>query len=80
MDDKKMETIVKFKENVSEKEQNKGYIEFISDFSSGYLEVEFLEKQSQLSEYIKAYSLLDDKESFHGQYLLSLIEFLRAEI
>jgi hypothetical protein len=80
MDDKKMETIVKFKENVSEKEQNKGYREFISDFSRGYLEIEFLEKQSQLSEYIKAYNLLDDKESFHGQYLLSLIEFLRAEI
>lgn len=75
-----MEILIKFKDNISEEEKDGGYREFISDFSRGYLEVEFLEKQTQLNEYINAYNLLDDKESFHGQYLLSLIELLRAEI
>lgn len=80
MDVKKMETLVKFSDIVKEKEYYEGYRDFILDFSKGYIEIEFLEKQKQLTEYISSYDQLDDKESFHAQYLLSLIKNLNTEI
>lgn len=75
-----MEILVKFSDNVREKEYYQGYRDFISDFSKGYIEIEFLEKQKQLTEYINSYNQLDDKESFHAQYLLSLIKNLNIKI
>jgi len=75
-----METLIKFADQIKEKELDGDYRDFISDFSKGYLELEFLQKQTQLTEYINAYEQLDDKESFHAQYLLSLIENMRFEI
>jgi len=80
MEVKKMETLIKFADQIKEKELDGDYRDFISDFSKGYLELEFLQKQTQLTEYINAYEQLDDKESFHAQYLLSLIENMRFEI
>ena len=77
---RKVETLIKYVNKVEEKENNQGYRDYISDFSKGYLELEFLEKQNQLTDYINAYELLDDKESFHAQYLLSLIESMKFEI
>ncbi len=75
-----METLVKFAECIREKEYHQEYSDFISDFSKGYVELEFLEKQKQLAEYLRSYEQLNDKESFHAQYLLSLIKNLKFEI
>jgi len=79
MEVKKVETLIKFAEKIREKELDQDYRDFISDFSKGYLELKFQEKQNQINDYINAYELLDDKESFHAQYLLSLIENLKFE-
>ena len=75
-----METLIKIVNKEGEKEVDREYKDFISDFSKGYLELEFQEKQNQLFAYFNAYELLDDKESFHAQYLLSLIESMKLEI
>lgn len=77
---KQMEISVKFVEKVNKEFEHQSYREFISEFSKNYLELEFLEKQKQLYEYIEAYEDLENKESFHAQYLLSLIEFVKSEI
>ncbi|TFG15363.1 MAG: hypothetical protein EU531_08490 [Promethearchaeota archaeon] len=74
-----METLIKFADKIREKEPDQDYRDYISDFSKGYLELEFQEKQNQINDYINAYELLDDKESFHAQYLLSLIENLKFD-
>ena len=80
MEVKKVEILVNIAKKIEEKEFDQSYRDFISDFSKGYLELKFQEKQDQIFEYIKAYELLDDKESFHAQYLLSLIESMKFEI
>jgi len=75
-----METSVKIADRIREKVEDQSNRNFISEFSKGYLELEFLEKQKQLHDYINAYKDLDDKDSFHAQYLLSLIDFIKSEI
>lgn len=75
-----METTIKIFDRIREKVEDQSYRDFISEFSKGYLELEFLEKQKQLLEYINAYEELDDKTSFHAEYLLSLIDFINSEI
>jgi len=75
-----METSVKIADRIREKVEDQSNRNFISEFSKGYLELEFLEKQKQLHDYINAYKDLDDKDSFHAQYLLSLIDFIKFEI
>lgn len=75
-----METSIKIVDRIREKGEDQSYRDFISEFSKGYLELEFLEKQEQLFEYINAYEALDDKTSFHAEYLLSLIDFIKSEI
>ena len=77
---KKVETSIKIVDRIREKGEDQSYRDFISEFSKGYLELEFLEKQEQLFEYINAYEALDDKTSFHAEYLLSLIDFIKSEI
>lgn len=80
MEVKKVETIIKFANKIQEKELDQTYRDFITEFSKGYLELEFLQKQNQLTEFSNAYEQLDDKESFHAQYLLSLVERMKFEI
>jgi len=75
-----VETSIKIVDRIREKGEDQSYRDFISEFSKGYLELEFLEKQEQLFEYINAYEALDDKTSFHAEYLLSLIDFIKSEI
>ncbi len=54
--------------------------EFLNDLGNEYLNVEVSRKFDQLNEYINAYDSLEDKESFNGQYLNSLIEQLKIEL
>ncbi|MFW9771272.1 MAG: hypothetical protein ACFFFB_08640 [Candidatus Heimdallarchaeota archaeon] len=54
--------------------------QFLPEFSIGYLELEYFEKQKQLSEYMRAYDELEDKESFNAQYIASLIDNLKLEL
>ena len=79
MEVKKMETITKFAKKVIEKEFDQEYKDYVAEFSKGYLELESIAKQKQLIEYINAYDQLNDKESFHAQYLSVLIESIKLD-
>ena len=54
--------------------------DFIPELAESYLEAEILKKKEILHGYIEAYSDIDDKDSFNAEYLLVLIEMLKAEI
>ena len=54
--------------------------EFISEFSRGYFEVEIIEKETQLNEYLNAYYAIREKDSFNRQYIETLIYLLKSEI
>lgn len=54
--------------------------EFLKELAEGYLEVEISKKKALLKEYSKAYDNLQDKDSFNGQYLETLISILRDEL
>ncbi|MFX0146649.1 MAG: hypothetical protein ACFE8E_02755 [Candidatus Hodarchaeota archaeon] len=74
-----MEIVVKSLEKVEQKIDN-SYKQFLIEFAAGYLELEFIEKQKQLNEYMRAYDELEDKEAFNAEYLASLIEALKLEL
>jgi hypothetical protein len=54
--------------------------DFLNDLGNAYLNAEVDRKYEQLSEYMIAYNSLEDKESFNGQYLNSLIEQIKIEL
>ena len=54
--------------------------EFISEFGQGYFNAEIIEKETQLNEYINAYNVIREKDSFNKQYIETLIYLLKSEI
>ncbi|MFW9938417.1 MAG: hypothetical protein ACFFD5_12270 [Candidatus Thorarchaeota archaeon] len=75
-----METIVKVTNKIENKGDYKDDKLFKQEFAKGYLELELIEKNTLLSEYLYAYQEIDNKDSFNAQYLESLIELLKQEI
>jgi len=75
----KMETIVKVANKIDGKKDYKDDKLFKQEFAKGYLELELIEKNLRLSEYLYAYQEIDNKDSFNAEYLESLIELLKQE-
>ncbi|MFX1408038.1 MAG: hypothetical protein ACFFC9_05795 [Promethearchaeota archaeon] len=75
-----METIVKIANKIDGKEDYEDDKLFKQEFVKGYLELELIEKNKRLSEYLYAYEEIHNKDSFNAQYLESLIELLKQEI
>jgi len=50
------------------------------ELAESYLETEIMKKREILEGYLEAYSGIEDKNSFNGEYLLVLIEMLEDEI
>ena len=74
-----METIVKVANKIDGKKDYKDDKLFKQEFAKGYLELELIEKNLRLSEYLYAYQEIDNKDSFNAEYLESLIELLKQE-
>ncbi|MEJ2277099.1 MAG: hypothetical protein P8Y70_05025 [Candidatus Lokiarchaeota archaeon] len=53
---------------------------FLKTLANGYLQAEKAKRNKILNEYINAYNNLQDKDSFNGQYLETLIYELKNEI
>jgi len=75
-----MEIVVKYTENVRKDEISMTEKEFISEFAKGYLDLDIIEKENQLHDYLEAYDNLRDKDSFNAQYLENLISVLKKEV
>lgn len=75
-----VEIIVKSLDKVETKVLDDSYKQFLIELSNGYLELEFIKKQEQLNEYMRAYDELEDKESFNAQYITTLIDNLKLEL
>ena len=54
--------------------------DFMFELARGYLSIEIMKKKELLEGYLKAYSDMEDKNTFNGEYLSILIEVLKAEI
>ncbi len=54
--------------------------EFIKEFSEGYLELELIEEEKQLNDYLKAYREIENKNSYNAQYLKILINNLQSKM
>lgn len=57
-----------------------GYDQFVSDMARGYFDAEVMEKEKLIKEFSEEYQKMNDKDSFKGQYLESLIYVLNKEI
>ncbi|MFX1497172.1 MAG: hypothetical protein ACFFBH_06580 [Promethearchaeota archaeon] len=75
-----MEIVVKSLDKVEQKDLDDSCEQFFIELSTGYLELEFIEKQEELNEYMRVYDEIEDKESFKAQYLASLIDNLKLEL
>ncbi|TXT63874.1 MAG: hypothetical protein BAJALOKI3v1_300037 [Promethearchaeota archaeon] len=68
-----MEVVVKTAVNAVENNSRQSAKGFWKDFAQGYLDVEKMKQSKELRKYKKAYKELEDKDSFHAQYLETLI-------
>ncbi|MBD3212977.1 MAG: hypothetical protein GF311_10245 [Candidatus Lokiarchaeota archaeon] len=73
MVNKKMEVVVKTAVSAVENESRQSAKGFWKEFAQGYFDAEKKKKSQELKKYIKVYNELEDKDSFHAQYLETLI-------